>query len=153
MKDSILVRVAGNEKEIGEILRVREIVFMEEQGVSREEEMDEFDKTATHIIAYYNDKVAGCARIRFLGERAKLERLAILKEFRKRGVGKKVLEFMIAHSKEKGVAEAYGHAQLYARDFYEKCGFKARGEEFMEAGIRHIEMYMKLGGASVPFSV
>lgn len=144
MKNDIQVRVAREKKEVGEAFRVRETVFINEQKVSREEEMDEHDGTATHVIAYYNDEVAGCGRIRFLGERAKLERLAILKEFRKKGVGRKVLEFMIAHSKEKGAVEAYGHAQLYARDFYEKCGFKARGGEFMEANIRHIEMYMEL---------
>jgi predicted GNAT family N-acyltransferase len=144
MMNGISVKIAESQDDIEQAFKIRETVFMGEQKVSREEEMDEFDRTATHIIAYYNDKVAGCARIRFMGEKAKLERLAILKEFRKKGVGKKVLEFMIAHSKEKGAVEAYGHAQLYARDFYEKCGFKARGEEFMEANIRHIEMYMRL---------
>jgi len=89
MKEKISVHIAGNEKEIGDTYRIREIVFMEEQGVSREEEMDEFDRSATHIIAYYNDEVAGCARIRFLGDKAKLERIAVLSKFRKRGSAKR----------------------------------------------------------------
>lgn len=137
------IKLVENTEELQCCFHVREEVFIKEQRVSREEEMDEHDRTATHIIAYCDGKVAGCARIRFMGTKAKLERLAIIKEFRKKGVGKEILRFMIAYCKEEGVVEAYGHAQLYARDFYEKCGFKARGGEFMEAGIRHIEMYKK----------
>ncbi len=142
--DKITVKIAKTPLDIKKAYGVRELVFMEEQGVSREEEMDEFDGAATHIIAYYDDEVAGCARIRFLGNKSKLERIAVLLRFRKKGIGKKIVDFLVAYSKEKGATEAVMHAQIYANDFYVKCGFKPRGEEFMEANIRHVEMYMEL---------
>jgi predicted GNAT family N-acyltransferase len=140
----IVVRCVEGQAELNRAFKIRETVFINEQKVSREEEMDEFDETATHVIAYYNDEVAGCARIRFLGNRSKLERIAVLPKFRKRGVGKKIVEFLVDYSKKKCATEAIMNAQIYANDFYVKCGFKPRGEEFMEAGIRHVEMYMKL---------
>jgi len=140
----IIVRCVEGQAELNRAFKIRETVFINEQKVSREEEMDEFDETATHVIAYYNDEVAGCARIRFLGNRSKLERIAVLPKFRKRGVGKKIVEFLVDYSKKKCATEAIMNAQIYANDFYVKCGFKPRGEEFMEAGIRHVEMYMKL---------
>lgn len=140
----ILIKLVEDEDELQKVYKVRELVFMEEQGVVRDEEMDEFDRTATHVIAYYNDKVAGCARMRFLGNRAKLERIAVLSMFRKKGIGRKIVDFLVDHSKQKGATEAVMHAQIYANDFYVKCGFKPRGEEFMEANIRHVEMYMGL---------
>ncbi len=140
----ITVKVAVGPSEREMAFKVRETVFIDEQKVSRREEMDEFEDKATHIVAYYNDEIAGCARIRFLENRSKLERIAVLPEFRKKGVGRKIVEFLVDYSKKMGAEEAVMHAQINANDFYMKCGFLPRGEEFMEADIRHVEMYMKL---------
>lgn len=144
MLNGINIKLVEKQKELDWAFKIREIVFIEGQHVSRELEMDEFDEGATHIIAYLDGKGVGCARIRFLGNKAKLERIAVLPKYQRRGIGRKIVEFLINYSKEKGAAEAVMHAQIYANDFYIKCGFNPRGEEFMEAGIRHIEMYMPL---------
>lgn len=138
------IHIAENKKEIDQVMKIREIVFIAGQNVDWDIEMDEFDKDASHFIALLDGKPAGCARLRFFKKKAKLERIAVLPEYRKRGIGRKIVEYLVNYSKEKGAEEAYMNAQVYANDFYVKCGFAPRGPEFMEAGIVHREMFRKL---------
>jgi len=144
MKDKNLeIRMIKNRQELNEVLKIREIVFVKGQNCPWECEMDGLDEEAEHIIVKYCGKTIGCARIRFLGNRAKLERVALLKEYRGRGFGKEMMKYLIRHCKRRKVEEIFLHSQLYVKDFYKKFGFKPRGKTFMEAGIEHIEMYMK----------
>lgn len=138
------IHVVKDKEELAQVLKIREIVFILGQNVDWEEEMDGLDDKATHIIAVLDGKAVGCARIRFIEDKAKLERIAVLGEYRRQGIGKAITDYMVEIARKKKVREAYMHAQIYANDFYEKCGFKARGKEFMEAGIAHKEMYMSL---------
>ncbi|HHJ00911.1 MAG TPA: GNAT family N-acetyltransferase [Candidatus Aerophobetes bacterium] len=144
MKDKNLeIRMIKNRQELNEVLKIREIVFVKGQNCPWECEMDGLDEEAEHIIVKYCGKTIGCARIRFLENRAKLERVALLKEYRGRGFGKEMMKYLIKHCKRRKVEEIFLHSQLYVKDFYKKFGFKPRGKTFMEAGIEHIEMYMK----------
>jgi len=144
MKDKNLeIRMIKNRQELNEVLKIREIVFVKGQNCPWECEMDGLDEEAEHIIVKYCGKTIGCARIRFLENRAKLERVALLKEYRGRGFGKEMMKYLIRHCKRRKVEEIFLHSQLYVKDFYKKFGFKPRGKTFMEAGIEHIEMYMK----------
>jgi predicted GNAT family N-acyltransferase len=138
------IHLVRDRKELEQLFEIRTIVFIEGQNVPYEEEMDGLDDEATQIIACLDGQAVGCGRIRFLGNQAKLERLAVLQKYQGRGIGREILDFMVARSREKGATEAMMHAQCYANDFYRKCGFRPRGQEFMEAGIRHIEMYLDL---------
>ena len=138
------IHLVRERKELEQVFEIRKIVFIEGQNVPYDEEMDDLDDDATQIIACLEDKAVGCGRIRFVGQRTKLERLAVLPEYRGQGIGKEILNFMVAHSRGKGAAEAMMHAQCYANEFYRKCGFRPRGAKFMEAGIRHVEMYCDL---------
>jgi predicted GNAT family N-acyltransferase len=126
------------------IRNIRMTVFVEEQNVPKKLEMDVFDEIdkAEHVLMKYEGKPIGCARIRFLAKKAKLERIAILKEYRGRGFGKALMEYMIDYCRKRGFKEIILHGQLRSREFYEKMGFRACGEIFMDAGIEHIEMYL-----------
>lgn len=126
-----------------DIRQIRDRVFIDEQEVSPEEEFDEYEQASRHFLALLNGKPAGTARWRQTEKGVKLERFAVLKEYRKYGVGmalvKEVLADVLAEIPEPKLI--YLHAQSHAISFYEKCGFVAVGEEFSEANILHRKMY------------
>jgi len=134
------VRLVKNKKEYNKIINIRETVFIKEQNVPKEIEMDEFDKEAEHFIAYLKDKPIGCARTRKINNYVKLERIAILKEYRGKGYGRDLTNFLINLCRKKGFKEVHLHSQINVSDFYEKLGFKKIGGIFLEADIEHIEM-------------
>lgn len=135
------IKLVSSQKELEQILEIRRIVFIDGQGVSVSRERDGIE--ADYFIALYNGEPAGCMRVRFIGDKAKIERVALLPEFRDRGFGKKILDYAVDYCKRKNVKEIISHAQIRVKGFYEKCGFKSRGETFIDAGIEHIEMYLK----------
>ena len=128
-----------NKKELNQIFTIRKQVFIQEQHVPEEEEMDGFDTEAEQFIAYYQHQPIGCARIRT----NKLERIAILRKYRGNGYGTQLTKYLINHQKNQGFNEIYLYSQTTVSEFYTKLGFKKRGPLFYEAGIEHIEMYMK----------
>ena len=141
--ENLKIRPIQNKKELKEAFKIRKKVFQKEQNVSKDIDFDGLDKGADHIIAFYKGKPVGCCRIRFINKKAKWERFAVLKKYRGKGIGKNVTKFVIRYCKEKNVKKLYFHAQYYLKDFYKKQGFKTKGKPFMEANIKHIEMYME----------
>lgn len=141
----IAIHLARNREEIGEALKIREEVFIKGQNVSPELDRDGLDESAEHAILYLDSKPVGTARLRYLGNRIKLERFAVLEEFRGFGLGAKLMNFLIGQGKKKGVDEIHMHAQHYLVNYYSKFGFRPRGEIFYEANIKHIEMFLDLG--------
>lgn len=121
---------------------IREKVFVLEQGVPRALEMDGQELESSHFLAsskINGSKIAlGSARLLPTGQ---IGRMAVLKEFRGRGIGFKLLEFATEFGFRNGFSRVFLHAQKHAQDFYEKAGYVAYGDIFMEAGIEHIEMY------------
>ncbi|MCD6318277.1 GNAT family N-acetyltransferase [Candidatus Aerophobetes bacterium] len=105
--------------------------------------MDGLENEAKHVIVKYRGKTIGCARVRFLENKAKLERIALLEDYRGKGFGREIMNYLIRYCKRKKVEEIFLHSQSYVKKFYEKCGFKPRGKPFLEAGIKHIEMRME----------
>ena len=139
---NLKVRLIKNKKELGKVLTIREIIFIKEQKVSKEIEVDGLDKISKHIIVFYKAKPIGCARIRFVGKKAKLERIALLKGYRSKGIGKILMYYLINYCKNKNFKNIFMNSQYYLKDYYSKFGFKSRGKPFTEAGIKHIEMYL-----------
>ncbi|MBI3035577.1 GNAT family N-acetyltransferase [Candidatus Woesearchaeota archaeon] len=139
--NNIKVRLAKNKKELMMVFKIRKIVFIKEQNVSKNIERDEFDKTAKHFALYYKNRPVGCARIRFINRKAKLERIAVLKEYRGKGFGKIIVDYLIKYCKKKKMKKIFMNAQYYLKDYYKKLGFKPKGIIFEEAGIKHIKMY------------
>lgn len=126
-----------------EVREIRFQVFVVEQKVAEEEEYDEFEVVSRHFIARIDHQPAGTARWRKTEKGFKLERFAVLPQFRGISVGKalveKVLSEVIPLSNQK--EKIYLHAQVQALPFYQKLGFSPYGEEFIEAEIMHRAMY------------
>ena len=117
---------------------VRWKVFVEEQRVPEDEEWDDYDPVSRHVIAAAADGApVGTGRLLPDGH---VGRMAVLKEWRGRGVGGAVLGHLLKLAHETRHAVVRLHAQTHALGFYEKHGFVAEGEEFMEAGIPHLRM-------------
>lgn len=122
-------------------LAIRRRVFIEEQNVPEEIELDADDEHAFHALAILDGVAIGCGRTlkRADGE-VKIGRMAVLREFRKTGVGAQILRFLIERARERGFRKAILHAQLTAQGFYLKEGFNPVGGVFDEAGIAHRKM-------------
>ncbi len=119
---------------------VRGIVFVGEQGTSYEIERDEHEDEAIHILGEIDGEPIAAGRIRFLGEQAKLERLAVRKEWRGRGYGDELLAFAMGVARDRGFRKLKLHAQVVAKGFYSRHGFRAVGDTFLEADIEHCLM-------------
>jgi predicted GNAT family N-acyltransferase len=122
---------------------LRKKVFVEEQGVKREDEFDEFENTSIHYVVRSGHKYLGTARWRFTDEGIKLERFAVKKEYRNQGVGSELLNHILDEVKKKENKKIYLHAQLPAVKFYERAGFVKEGELFSECNIDHYKMVYK----------
>ncbi|MGI6609148.1 MAG: GNAT family N-acetyltransferase [Limnochordia bacterium] len=145
------VDTVTDDQTLAQSLAVRRKVFVEEQGVSTEIEYDGLDAIAKHVVAWLDDQVVGTARLVAEGQVGRVGRMAVLPEFRGQGVGGKLLSAVVAIARGEGLVGVYVHAQVHAADFYQRFGFVAEGEEFMEAGIPHIRMitsFSSLGEAS-----
>ncbi len=120
---------------------IRRQVFCIEQKVSEKIEMDEFDNVATHILANINGNPVGTARWRFTKHGTKMERFAVLKEYRGKGVGEALVKYTLDKLKDNDFI--YLNAQESVIKFYEKYGFETVGNCFYEANIPHKKMILK----------
>ncbi|HOT98686.1 MAG TPA: GNAT family N-acetyltransferase [bacterium] len=121
-------------------LMVRAIVFLEEQQVAYADEVDDLEYSALHILGEMEGEPMAAARMRFLGEYAKLERIAVRKGWRGRGLGHELVEYMLKIAREKGFHKFKMHAQAHLVEFYRMHGFEPKGEMFQEAKIDHYLM-------------
>jgi len=137
----ILIKSWLNGKE--EAYTIRKRVFINEQGVPEEMELDEHDPLAQHALAYLNSECIGTARLVTLpGNLGRIGRMAVLPMHRKQGVGGKLLCALLELSKSQGITKLELHAQLSAIAFYEQYGFIAQGDIYDEAGIAHRDMIL-----------
>jgi predicted GNAT family N-acyltransferase len=140
VKKAVRVKRVFSKKELEQALGIRRRVFVREQGVPEEIEMDRDDRRAFHFIAF-NDKVAvGTARVVIRQGSAKIGRMAVLKHYRRRGVGTELLKRAIVTAKRRGAQKIYLHAQVSVIAFYTAMGFRCSGPIFNEAGIPHRKM-------------
>jgi predicted GNAT family N-acyltransferase len=128
---------------------IRRRVFIEEQHVPEEIEMDEDDAHAFHALAILDGKPVGCGRFVAQGHEVnpgevKIGRMAVLANLRTHGIGRAILLFLMRTARERGYHCAILHAQLTAEGFYLKNGYTPVGEVFEEAGIAHRAMVREL---------
>jgi len=116
---------------------IRLAVFVEEQGVPREIEMDEFDPKSLHALAVQDGEAVGTAR---LLPDAHIGRMEVLKPWRRRGIGSRLLVAMVQAARARGESRVVLSAQVHALPFYEAHGFQAEGPVYEEAGIPHQAM-------------
>jgi predicted GNAT family N-acyltransferase len=122
---------------------IRMRVFVSEQGVPRDIELDDDDQHAIHFLATSSGRAVGTARLVMRGKKAKVGRMAVLKKYRRKGIGAAVLKRVIAAAKRRGARIIFLHAQMTVIEFYEKMGFRCVGPVFDEAGIAHRQMVLK----------
>lgn len=140
---NLAVRKITDKHLLEKAFQVRNLVFVKEQKVEADEEFDEHENAAIHFIVQDGDLAVGTARWRFTDNGVKLERFAVLKEYRGHGVGgmlvKAVLDDVLANplSKNKTI---YLHGQVTASGLYEKFGFVKKGDLFVECNIDHYLM-------------
>ena len=119
---------------------VRHRVFVDEQQVPPALERDAFDDVAIHLVALRGDEVIGTLRIVASGGSAKIGRMAVLAADRKAGVGTRLMQRAAEVAQTMGVRDITLHAQLTAKEFYARLGYREEGEAFEEAGIAHVSM-------------
>lgn len=133
--------------DIQKALDIRKEVFVKEQGVPIEMEVDEFDtitNSCVHVLVYYNGNPVGTGRLRVIDSTGKLERICILKPYRKLGLGQVIIKALEKATKEKGLSKIKLHAQTQAENFYNKLGYETSSEVFIEEDIPHILMTKNL---------
>ncbi len=141
----LVYKMAAGDGELEGAFAVRRRVFVEEQGISEGLELDGYDREAQHMVVKDGEMVIGTARVLFLAAgQAKIERMAILKPFRHRGVGRRIVSFLIEELRNRQVEQVVVHAQYPVAAFYRSCGFAELGSPFWEAGIKHIKMLRRL---------
>lgn len=123
---------------------IRRAVFIYEQGVPEEIELDDDDARAVHALALEGNIPVGCGRMVAHHQSVKIGRMAVLKERRGHGIGARILAFLMERAREQGFRRAVLHAQLTAEAFYLKNGYTAEGDVFDEAGIAHRRMSRQL---------
>jgi predicted GNAT family N-acyltransferase len=121
-------------------LALRRAVFVDEQGIAATIDVDGRDETCTQFLAWVNGVPIGTARLRIVDGEGKAERLAVLDDFRRHGVGHALMNVVEANARSQGVHGVLVHAQESAVPFYERIGYVASGARFDEAGIPHLQM-------------
>ncbi|WP_202882243.1 GNAT family N-acetyltransferase [Candidatus Manganitrophus noduliformans] len=144
------VRIAEKQEDFFRLIRLREEVFVIEQGVPLEIELDDADDRAIHFVAILGGEVIGTARLVVKGKTGqrksgKIGRMAVRKDWRGKGVGTALIDFIKKTFGKKKRVGLYLHAQESALSFYEALGFTAEGERFYEAGIPHRKMVLNDG--------
>ena len=138
----IIVNNIKNQSDKKKAFEIRNLVFCEEQKVSKEIEFDGLDQFCRHYLAKINELPIGTARVREQKKGTfKIERMAVLKRYRKKGVGKAIIKKILKHYLNlNNINKLILNSQIEAKDFYKKFGFVEVGKEFVEANIRHQKM-------------
>ncbi|APT31592.1 GCN5 family acetyltransferase [Methylobacterium phyllosphaerae] len=139
------VAVARNLEDLSRVIALRAAVYMAEQACPYEEEFDGNDLSATHLIGYVGDEPAGCLRIRFFADFAKIERLAVRAEFRNTRLAFALVRAGIELARVKGYRRLYGHAQKRLVGFWSRFGFRIfdGAQELVFSDFDYVEMLME----------
>ena len=141
------IRTARFEADEPTIRAIRFKVFVDEQHVPPEIEMDDRDPHCVHLLAFAGDQAIATARID-IPHGGKVGRLAVLPDWRNQGIGRALMQRCHDLARAQGLTAVWCHAQLSAASFYAGLGYEPGGDSFDEAGIAHIRMTVTLGHAN-----
>ncbi len=145
MADSLRIKQVESEGDMEAAIAVRFRVFVDEQSISPEEELDEADATATHAIALSKGTVVGTGRLVWGDDgSAHIGRMAVDAQWRRKGVGGEILKFLEDFARKQGLTNSVLHAQEYVKSFYAAHGYLQHGDAFLEVDIPHVEMRKEL---------
>lgn len=148
----IEVREVEGADDLETIFQIRDVVFVEEQALTPDARHDPDDRRSLHYLGYLDDKPVGTGRLTILGREAQIAWVAVLKEQRGSGIGWAIMEAMIERAQDEETDYIILNAQVHAREFYRRLGFRTVGEEFTMAAIPHQVMIRSLnesGGGAV----
>lgn len=140
------IKIVKNQKMLNEALKIRKLVFVDEQKVPLAEEIDEYETTATHFLVHNknNQTIATCRTRNYNDKKIKIERICVLKTYRGLKIGEKLVIFAEQDAKKHGFKIAILAAQTQALNFYKKLGYQICSEPFMDANIEHYLMEKSL---------
>lgn len=144
----ITTRTARNAADRDAALKVRRLVFIEEQRVPEDIERDAYDATAVHVVAEVDGRVVATGRLVTEGARGRIGRMAVLPGYRRQGIAGRVLQALEDEARRLGMAHVALHAQSYVQALYARHGYRVDGSPFVEAGITHVSMVKTLGPAA-----
>lgn len=135
------IKIVQNQKMMNQALRIREAVFINEQKVPLSEEVDEYDTSATHYLVYNlkNSPIATCRTRNYHGK-LKIERVCVLKPYRGKKVGEKLMMHAEKEAQKQGFKATVLAAQTQIVPFYEKLGYQVTSDPFIDANIEHYLM-------------
>ena len=133
--------ICDNNDNKNDICKIRFEVFVDEQNVPEELEIDGLDDEAKHVLAYLDNEAIGTGRILSDGH---IGRIAVLKKHRGLGIGKIMMQSLMQSAEEAKLEKLWLSSQWHARGFYLDLGFQCEGEIYEEAGIDHIKMSKKI---------
>ncbi|MDA8351954.1 MAG: GNAT family N-acetyltransferase [Firmicutes bacterium] len=135
------IEPVDKQKHLSDALALRYEVFVKEQEVPLSLEVDEWEETAVHFLAWEQERPVGTARLRWINDGiGKVERVAVLSSHRGTGLGRALMEAIEQYAIAQGASQLKLHAQTRVLDFYRKLGYSSQGEPFFDAGIEHMEM-------------
>mgnify|MGYP001194704044 CR=1 FL=1 len=144
MADINLLKLNFKDQDFSIIENIRKKVFTDELNISESELFDEYDETCDHYILFDGTQVVGSIRFLKIKNEIKLERMAILPEFREKTYGKSSIFQLIEYYRMMGYSKILLDSISSVRGFYKKCGFLEEGKTFQRVGIDHIRMYLTL---------
>jgi predicted GNAT family N-acyltransferase len=150
----VATKVAHSIEEMMQAFAVRAAVFLSELACPYTEEFDGNDFTATHFLGYVGGEPASTCRIRYFSDFAKLERVAVRREFRKTGVAGKMIEFALDLCRQKGYRRLHGHCEEHLLPFWQKFGFQPiDADRFVIQGHEYIEIECPLDPHPDPIEI
>ncbi|WP_206734133.1 GNAT family N-acetyltransferase [Bradyrhizobium nanningense] len=141
---STIVEIQATDPLMSAVYALRHNVFVVEQGVPEEIEVDEDDMVATHLAAVSDGHVIGTLRILLHGRTAKIGRMAVSASSRTEGIGRELMESAATTASSRGAEEIILGAQLTAYGFYKRLGYMEEGAVFDDGGTPHVMMRKKL---------
>jgi predicted GNAT family N-acyltransferase len=142
---NIEFKKSNSPEDIQKCLEIRNKIFVQGQKVPLDEEVDGKDKDCDHYLLLMDNTAIGVARVRYLDQAAMIERVAIMEEYQGMGLGKKIMNKILADLVlNPHILKAKLSSQSYAIPFYEKLGFIVCSEEYLDADILHKDMYYDL---------
>jgi predicted GNAT family N-acyltransferase len=145
LSSAVKIKRVTSQLELVQVFTIRIRVFVQEQGVPAEIELDTDDQRAIHFLAIKSGKAAGTARVVMRHGDAKIGRMAVLKSYRRKGVGAALLKRAILAANRLHARRIYLNAQVAVIGFYQRMGFRSFGAIFEEAGILHRKMILGVG--------
>lgn len=132
--------IVGRTDGVDDVFAIRREVFMDEQHVPEEIEVDELEDESLHLLLYDDGEPVACGRIWFDGKMFRIGRCAVRKDARGQGIGDLLVRLLLFKVFQYRPSKVGIHAQSTAKDFYSRYGFAVTGESFDEAGIEHVPM-------------